>query len=169
MVDGNALRDGRGVGHHGLTEQRAQPSAQFADTIIAITADDEEIIVPRIPVTTEQAEAVLERPADHVHVRFDAHIAEVQPRRGPEIVIGGIHPDAETAAEVIHRAAGADRPRPAAGGIGKVVFEQRIAGLSQQVRDAVGLAGGSSQGKQEQREKPAKSVHSVHQFYQRVA
>ena len=76
---------------------------EFTDAVIAVIADNEEIIIT-VLVAAHQSLAVFLGTTQAEHIRFDAYIAEIFLGCGPEIEIRIFHENAIPAAVIVHDA-----------------------------------------------------------------
>ncbi|MCK7526861.1 MAG: hypothetical protein MZV64_59310 [Ignavibacteriales bacterium] len=115
------------VRHHDLLpDQDGLTVHKFADGVEPVVGDDEKIVIP-VLIAAHETGAVLVRTIQFGHVRFDAHVAEVARRRGPEVHLPAAHEDAIPAAVIVHDAAVVEHAVPAGGVVGKVLLIQNIA------------------------------------------
>src|SRR5258707_15603985 len=103
MVDGQARPDMIIGLHRALAKQSGLTSIKDSDSIIAVTADDEKVIIAAC-ITTDQSDAILVRAPDLTGVRLDAHIAEILVRFRAEIDLQSVYQNSIATAIVIHHA-----------------------------------------------------------------
>ncbi len=160
MVEGIYLNDLGGL-HFALTEQGGLASDEFADGIEAIVRDDEEIIIA-VLVAAHHAGAILLGPVEFCHIRFDARIAQIHFRRGPEIHLRLEDQHTVSALIVIHDAHVIGEAIPSAGVVLEFILQEDGAGRRQ--RGYGGWRGSARAEKKEERRKEKKEFFHERDF-----
>ena len=122
MVGAGTLNNDGAVGHHHLSEKGSPSTHGFPNGVITIAADDKKIKVLGVEITANDTKAICIRAAEPGRVFLYSYIFKSLIGDRPEIILGDIHLDAVAAIDVILTSICTDYPRPAAGGIGKIIL-----------------------------------------------
>ncbi len=154
-VQCRAKPDGLG-GLQGVhADQMVILTLNFADPIIAITADNESVETVDSNSPANDPKTIIALAAHLEGVDFDADIAQFLSRHAPDIQVWLVDEDAIDAIGVIRLTFGGGHPVPAAGRSGEIILEQDPTGLGgEQVFNQRSLASQSSQRKQSKRDDP---------------
>lgn len=112
--------------HRDCSQQQRLPADKFSDGVIAIVADDKEIIITAL-IAAHQSGAILSGTVQAERVHFDSYIAKILFRRGPQVEIGLLHEHPIPAAVIVHDAVFVGNTVPAGGVVLEFILVENFA------------------------------------------